>query len=79
MTAPAGLAAASTPAPRVELVEDPGALERWRGAWDRLAVTSQRPFCAPAWMLSWWRHGARPGSRLRTVIVHRGDELLGVA
>ena len=65
--------------PTVEVIEDAAALEPWRPAWDELAVALGRPFCAPAWMLAWWRHGAPAECRLRTVLVHRDRELLGVA
>ena len=79
MTAPAERAAGFETSPTAELVEDAAALAPWSAAWDRLARARRRPFCAPAWMLAWWRHGARPDCRLRTVVVHQGRELLGVA
>src|SRR5207237_381865 len=40
---------------------------------------SRRPYCAPAWMLAWWRHAAPRRAALRVILVRRGDELLGVA
>jgi CelD/BcsL family acetyltransferase involved in cellulose biosynthesis len=46
--------------------------------WDELAVALARPFCAPAWMLSWWRHVAPRRARLLVVAVREGDELIGV-
>ena len=46
--------------------------------WDALAVQSERPFTAPAWVLSWWDH-LRPGdAQLRLILVHEGDSLVGV-
>jgi CelD/BcsL family acetyltransferase involved in cellulose biosynthesis len=46
--------------------------------WDALAVASSRPYCAPAWMLSWFRHLAPPGSGLRLVAVREAGRLVGV-
>lgn len=48
-------------------------------AWDALAQAAQRPFCAPAWMLAWWRHVPDPSAALRVVVAHDGGELVGVA
>ena len=48
-------------------------------AWDRLAVELRRPYSAPAWMLAWWRNVAPPGAALAVVVVHDGDDLVGVA
>lgn len=64
---------------RAGVVEDAGALERWRPSWDRLAVASRRPFCTPGWMLAWWRNVAPRGASLRTVVVTEGQELVGIA
>lgn len=61
------------------LLEDDAAVARWRAAWDALAVTCRRPYCSPAWMLSWWRHAAPPEAELRVVIARDGDDLIGVA
>jgi CelD/BcsL family acetyltransferase involved in cellulose biosynthesis len=47
-------------------------------AWDELAVAAGRPYCAPAWMLAWWRHLRPHGSALRLVLVHDGPALVGV-
>ncbi len=44
-------------------------LSRFRVEWDALAVSSNRPYCAPAWMLAWWRCVAAEGARLRAVAV----------
>jgi CelD/BcsL family acetyltransferase involved in cellulose biosynthesis len=64
---------------RGRLLEDVGATEDVRDGWDALAVASGRPFCAPAWMLSWWEHVAPPKARLRVVAVFDGAELIGIA
>ncbi len=61
------------------LVEDVDALAPHEEAWDRLAVESARPYCAPAWMLAWWRHAAPPQARLRVVVAHEDGELVGLA
>jgi CelD/BcsL family acetyltransferase involved in cellulose biosynthesis len=48
--------------------------------WDELAQAAGRPFCAPAWMLAWWRHGRTGDARLRVVLVCDHDgRLVGVA
>jgi len=44
-------------------------LSRYRAEWDDLAVSSNRPYCSPAWMLAWWRCVAEEGARLRAVVV----------
>jgi CelD/BcsL family acetyltransferase involved in cellulose biosynthesis len=69
----------STSAPlRAAVVEDPEALASHIEAWDALAVQQGMPFCAPAWMLSWW-HEARTGdARLRIVLVTDEEGLVGV-
>jgi CelD/BcsL family acetyltransferase involved in cellulose biosynthesis len=61
------------------MVESDSALEAVRAEWDRLAVASRRPYCAPAWQLAWWRHAAPSGALLRAVVVHHGEEVIGVA
>lgn len=62
-----------------EVVEDADALEAHRDAWDALAVAASRPFCAPGWLMPWWRHVPGAGARLRVVLVFDGDALIGVA
>lgn len=47
--------------------------------WDRLAVASERPFCAPGWMLAWWREGRSGKTELQVVLVFEDDRLIGVA
>jgi CelD/BcsL family acetyltransferase involved in cellulose biosynthesis len=61
-----------------KVVDDVGALQAFHGAWDELAVRASRPFCAPGWLMPWWRHAAPAGARLRAVLVLDGDELIGV-
>ncbi len=61
------------------LVDRPEELASALEAWDALAVAAQRPYCAPAWMLAWWRHAAPPtAAGLRVVLVFDGNELVGV-
>lgn len=62
-----------------ELIDDPAGLERWSEAWDRLAVELSEPCSAPGWMLPWWRHAVPGRADLRSVVVHDGDELVGIA
>jgi CelD/BcsL family acetyltransferase involved in cellulose biosynthesis len=64
---------------RPEVIDDLAAAEALAAAWDELAQAASLPLCAPGWMLSWWRHMAPPGSRLRIVAVRGGDELLALA
>jgi CelD/BcsL family acetyltransferase involved in cellulose biosynthesis len=47
--------------------------------WDRLAVAAGEPYCAPGWMLSWWRHAAPAGARLRVAVAHDAERLVGIA
>ncbi|HYI37017.1 MAG TPA: GNAT family N-acetyltransferase [Thermoleophilaceae bacterium] len=61
------------------LIEDVRGLEDLREGWDALAVAAARPYCAPAWMLAWWRHVPGPEASLRAVAVHEGDELVALA
>jgi CelD/BcsL family acetyltransferase involved in cellulose biosynthesis len=64
---------------RAELVESAEDLEPRLAEWDELAVAAPRPFCAPAWMLAWWRNAAPTGAALRVVLALDGDRLAGVA
>ena len=62
-----------------QLVEEAGALDAVREEWDALAASAGRPYCTPAWMLSWW-HAARVGdARLRVVVVRDGSEVVAIA
>lgn len=54
-------------------------LQAYRQAWDELAVVTRRPYCSPAWVLSWWQHVRPPQAALRTVVVFDGNDLVGVA
>ncbi len=62
-----------------EVIDDDARLEELRDAWDELAVAAGRPFSAPGWMLSWWRHSRPEEARLRSVAVFDGDRLVGIA
>lgn len=63
-----------------KVLDDDAALDpELREAWDGLAVASGRPFCAPGWLLPWWRHARPAGGRLRVVLVFDGPRLAGVA
>jgi CelD/BcsL family acetyltransferase involved in cellulose biosynthesis len=64
---------------REELADDEAVLGPHLEAWDALAVAAGRPYCAPAWMLSWWRELAPPGARLRVALAFQDEELVGVA
>ncbi|HEU6446617.1 MAG TPA: GNAT family N-acetyltransferase [Gaiellaceae bacterium] len=64
---------------RAELVEDAGRLEQVAREWDELAVARARPYASPHWLIPWWEAAAPAGSRLRTVLVHDGPRLVGVA
>jgi len=48
-------------------------------SWDGLAMASSEPYCSPAWMAAWWRHARPRGAKLRTIAVHEGDRLTGIA
>jgi CelD/BcsL family acetyltransferase involved in cellulose biosynthesis len=61
------------------VIDEEAALTPHLAAWDELAVACQRPFCAPAWMLAWWREGRSGDARLRVTLVLEGDRLIGVA
>jgi CelD/BcsL family acetyltransferase involved in cellulose biosynthesis len=58
--------------------DDTRALEPHVLAWDALAVEAGRPFCAPAWMLSWWREARVGDARLRAILVFDEQGLAGV-
>jgi len=47
--------------------------------WDALAVAAGRPYCAPAWMLSWWRHMAPEEAQLRVLCAREAGRLVGIA
>src|SRR3954447_21333566 len=56
-------------APSGALIEDVGGLEAVRAEWDALAVAAARPYCAPAWMLAWWRTCPLARARPRPALV----------
>lgn len=62
-----------------EILDDLAQAEEIHGAWDELAVQRGRPFCAPAWMLAWWRNARPERAALRVVTIFDGDELIGLA
>jgi CelD/BcsL family acetyltransferase involved in cellulose biosynthesis len=64
--------------PRAIVVGDETELAPYLEEWDALAVASERPFCAPGWMLAWWREGRSGHTRLQVVLVLDGDRLIGV-
>jgi len=50
-----------------------------RRAWDALAVAGSLPFCAPGWLIPWWRHVAPEAAALRLTLVRDADGgLVGV-
>ncbi len=64
---------------RAQTIEHPDQLDDLRGAWDELAVQTSNPYCAPAWMMAWWKHVAPAGARLRVHAVFDGADLVGLA
>jgi CelD/BcsL family acetyltransferase involved in cellulose biosynthesis len=76
LTAVSATPVGQRPALEAKVMQDLDALAPHLAAWDELAVAAARPFCAPAWMLSWWREGRTGDARLRTVLVFDGDEQL---
>lgn len=64
---------------QAEMLDSAPALERHRAAWDALAVSRGRPYCAPGWMLSWLRAVAPPEALLRACVVLDGGALVGIA
>jgi CelD/BcsL family acetyltransferase involved in cellulose biosynthesis len=63
---------------RAIVVEDPESLVDHLASWDALAVAAGRPFCAPAWMLSWWQEARTGDARMRIVLVFEHDRLVGL-
>jgi CelD/BcsL family acetyltransferase involved in cellulose biosynthesis len=62
-----------------EIVREASVLEDIHEEWDRLAVAAARPYCAPAWMLAWWRHVAPPDAELCAVVVRAAGDVVGIA
>ncbi|MFJ6699571.1 GNAT family N-acetyltransferase [Streptomyces sp. NPDC091272] len=65
---------------RVSLCRDPDDFAQLRTGWDALhrRCAAATPFQSHAWLHSWWLSYAA-GGRLRTVLVRRGDRLVGAA
>lgn len=63
---------------RVLIVTEELALIPYLAAWDALAVTCQRPFCAPGWMLAWWRAASNGKAALRVAVVMDGERVIGI-
>lgn len=61
------------------VISDEQALEPILEEWDALAVAAGRPFCAPGWMLPWWRHARPTGARLRVFAASERGSLVGIA
>ena len=60
-------------------IERPEQAQAIWSQWDELAVLMSKPYCSPAWMMSWWEHVAPPGSLLRITAAFDGHDLVGVA
>lgn len=63
---------------RAVVFDDVAELTPHLPAWDSLAVERGQPFCAPGWMLSWWKEARTGDARLRVVLVFEGSELVAV-
>jgi CelD/BcsL family acetyltransferase involved in cellulose biosynthesis len=61
------------------VVTDLGALEERAPEWDALAVAAAKPYCAPGWLIPWWRHMAPAEGSLRVVTVEDESGLAGIA
>jgi len=62
------------------LFDEPAGLGPHLQEWDALAVQSGRPYCAPGWMLAWWRAAAPADARLRVAVaLDENERLIGVA
>ena len=62
-----------------EVLDSLEAVEPAAAEWDRLAVDAGLPYCAPAWLLAWWRNAAPAGARLRVAVASDGARVVGVA
>jgi CelD/BcsL family acetyltransferase involved in cellulose biosynthesis len=56
-------------------IEDLRPVER---RWDELAAGVRAPYCAPVWMLSWWRHCAMADDMLRVIVVRDDADVIGI-
>lgn len=61
-----------------EVVDDPKRVDDFFSSWDDLAVACRRPYCAPDWMMAWWRYLGTPERALRIVAVFDDEGLAGI-
>ena len=61
------------------LLEDLNGLDPHLDAWDGLAVATGQPYCAPGWMIAWWREAAPADARLRVAVATEDGRLVGIA
>ncbi len=61
-----------------KLVTDANELNECQDDWDRLACENERPFCAPAVMLAWWKHLQPDDAELRVIAIEDGGRLVGL-
>lgn len=62
-----------------EVISETARLEELAPAWDALAVAAALPFCAPGWLLPWWRSAAPASARLHTVAAFEAQRLVALA
>jgi hypothetical protein len=62
----------------IEVATNESELEKRVTEWDLLAVQCERPFCAPRWLIVWWRHAAPENAQLRVIFVFDDSGLIGV-
>ncbi len=60
------------------IVTEISAIAPYLTAWDHLAVEAARPYCAPAWQVSWWQARSPANAGLRIVTLTDDGELIGV-
>lgn len=61
------------------IIDEESGLDSICERWDALAVETSKPFCAPAWMLAWWRNARPEAAGLCVVTITEGDRLVGLA
>jgi CelD/BcsL family acetyltransferase involved in cellulose biosynthesis len=64
---------------RTDVIDSEDAMATAIVGWDALAVELGRPYCAPAWMLAWWRSAAPDDAVLRVIVVREGSRVIGIA
>jgi CelD/BcsL family acetyltransferase involved in cellulose biosynthesis len=78
-----GSAPAAIPRPPALLssitIDDAAQAQAVWSQWDELAVLTSKPYCSPAWMMSWWEHVAPPSALLRIIAVFDGEDVVGIA